>query len=122
MRVRSRWATAPPQCARPLDTLVVLPGDVAEWLRSGLQSRLHRFDSGRRLWDTARLSAQNGSSTALNGDLSGDYVVEDHRPDGCVLLRADLSVRVMLARHGECRLTPEEFEQHFGQLPTDGEG
>jgi hypothetical protein len=24
-------------------------GDVAEWLRSGLQSRLHRFDSGRRL-------------------------------------------------------------------------
>ena len=27
-----------------------LRGDVAEWLRSGLQSRLHRFDSGRRLW------------------------------------------------------------------------
>jgi hypothetical protein len=26
-----------------------LPGDVAEWLRSGLQSRLHLFDSGRRL-------------------------------------------------------------------------
>ncbi len=25
------------------------------------------------------------------------------------------------ARHGERRLTPEEFEQHFGQLPTDGE-
>src|SRR6188472_2076573 len=25
------------------------PGDVAEWLRSGLQSRVHRFDSGRRL-------------------------------------------------------------------------
>lgn len=24
-------------------------GDVAEWLRSGLQSRLSRFDSGRRL-------------------------------------------------------------------------
>ena len=23
---------------------------MAEWLRSGLQSRLHRFDSGRRLW------------------------------------------------------------------------
>jgi hypothetical protein len=25
-------------------------------------------------------------------------------------------------RHGERRLTPEEFEQHFGRLPTDGEG
>jgi hypothetical protein len=37
--------------ARRLDTLAVLfPGDVAEWLRSGLQSRLHRFDSGRRLY------------------------------------------------------------------------
>ena len=23
---------------------------------------------------------------------------------------------------GERRLTPEEFEQHFGGLPTDGEG
>jgi hypothetical protein len=26
-----------------------LRGALAEWLRSGLQSRLHRFDSGRRL-------------------------------------------------------------------------
>jgi hypothetical protein len=34
---------------RRLDTVVGLHGDVAEWLRSGLQSRLHRFDSGRRL-------------------------------------------------------------------------
>lgn len=24
--------------------------------------------------------------------------------------------------HGERRLTPEEFEEHFGHLPTDGEG
>ena len=29
-------------------------GAVAEWLRSGLQSRLHRFDSGRRLSSTTR--------------------------------------------------------------------
>ena len=26
-----------------------VPGAVAEWLRSGLQSRVHQFDSGRRL-------------------------------------------------------------------------
>jgi hypothetical protein len=31
-------------------------------------------------------------------------------------------MKAMLARHGERKLTPEEFEQHFGQLPTDGEG
>ena len=34
---------------RRVDTLLEPSGDVAEWLRSGLQSRLHRFDSGRRL-------------------------------------------------------------------------
>ena len=31
-------------------------GALAEWLRSGLQSRLHRFDSGRRLYWVARSS------------------------------------------------------------------
>ncbi len=39
-----------------------------------------------------------------------------------VLLRPDLSEDAILARHGERRLTPEEFEEHFGHLPTDGEG
>ncbi len=34
------------------------------------------------------------------------------------LLRSNPSVEAMLAPHGERRLTPE----HFGQLPTDGEG
>ncbi|HEV7943831.1 MAG TPA: helix-turn-helix transcriptional regulator [Solirubrobacteraceae bacterium] len=34
----------------------------------------------------------------------------------------DLSVGAMLARHGERELTSEEFERHFGHLPTDGEG
>ena len=31
-------------------------GALAEWLRSGLQSRLHRFDSGGRLWIRAESS------------------------------------------------------------------
>ena len=34
-------------------------GDVAEWLRSGLQSRLHRFDSGRRLSNGSRRQLRN---------------------------------------------------------------
>jgi hypothetical protein len=58
----------------------------------------------------------------LTGDMSGDYVVEDHRADGRLVLRPDLSVKAILARHGERELTAEEFEQHFGHLPTDGEG
>ncbi len=58
----------------------------------------------------------------LSGDLSGDYVVEERRPDGRVVLRPDLSVKAMLSRHREHELAPEDFEQHFGRLPTDGEG
>jgi hypothetical protein len=41
---------------------------VAEWLRSGLQSRVHRFDSGRRLFRLARkatLFGFPGDSRAL---------------------------------------------------------
>jgi hypothetical protein len=58
----------------------------------------------------------------LSGALSGDYVVEDRRPDGRVVLRPDLSVRAMLSRHDEHELTPNEFDRHFGKLPTDGSG
>lgn len=58
----------------------------------------------------------------LSGDLSGDYVVEDQHPDGRLVLRPDLSVRAMLARDGVRELTTEEFEQHFGEMATDGEG
>lgn len=34
----------------------------------------------------------------------------------------DLSAQAILARHGARPLTAEEFERHFGDLPTDGEG
>jgi hypothetical protein len=34
----------------------------------------------------------------------------------------DLSAKAILARHGERPLTAGEFERHFGDLPTDGEG
>jgi hypothetical protein len=34
----------------------------------------------------------------------------------------DLSVSAILARHGETPMSAENFELHFGHLPTDGEG
>lgn len=58
----------------------------------------------------------------LSGDLSGGYVVEDRRPDCRLVLRPDSSVKAMLSRVGERELTPDEFEEHFGSLPADGEG
>jgi hypothetical protein len=41
------------------------PGDVAEWLRSGLQSRLHRFDSGRRLLELLHIRCRNAEQMRL---------------------------------------------------------
>jgi hypothetical protein len=35
--------------------------------------------------------------------------------------RRDTSVEAILARSGEQRLDPQEFERHFGSLPTDDE-
>ena len=34
----------------------------------------------------------------------------------------ETSVESILARYGEQRLSAEEFEDHFGDLPRDGEG
>lgn len=34
----------------------------------------------------------------------------------------ETSVKSILARHGERRLSTEKFEDHFGDLPRDGEG
>jgi hypothetical protein len=34
----------------------------------------------------------------------------------------ETSVESILARHGEHRLSAEAFEDHFGDLPRDGEG
>lgn len=55
----------------------------------------------------------------LSGALSGHYVVEEQRADGRLVVRPDVSVPAILARHGERELTPEEFERHFGHLPGD---
>ncbi len=34
----------------------------------------------------------------------------------------ETSVESILARHGEQRLSSDEFREHFGDLPRDGEG
>lgn len=55
-----------------------------------------------------------------------DHLPEDRVDAALAALEAvegrDTSVEAILARHGEERVSPEEFEQHFGSLPTDAEG
>ena len=62
----------------------------------------------------------------LSGDRAGDYVIEEERPDGRLVLVPDLSVKAILARHGERKATPEEFAAFVAEygpfLPPDGEG
>jgi hypothetical protein len=52
-----------PEPAGRLTNLLPAPGAVAEWLRSGLQSRAHRFDSGRRLSRNPRMARRWAGSS-----------------------------------------------------------
>jgi hypothetical protein len=49
--------------------LMAALGAMAEWLRSGLQSRVHRFDSGWRLSHRSR-SGPGGIAQPVSGDPS----------------------------------------------------
>ncbi|MGO9447077.1 MAG: hypothetical protein ACLQQB_09480 [Solirubrobacteraceae bacterium] len=58
----------------------------------------------------------------LTGDRAGDYVVIDESPDGELTLVPDTSIATVRQRLGTEPMSAEEFEQHFGDLPTDDEG
>ena len=58
----------------------------------------------------------------LSGDINGEYVVKDEGPDGEITLVPDTSIAAVRQRLGTEPMTPEEFERHFGNLPTDDEG
>lgn len=55
-----------------------------------------------------------------------DHMPEDRIEAALAALEAvegrDSSVEAILARHGEQRLSSDEFERHFGSLPSDDEG
>jgi hypothetical protein len=68
------------EAARTACTLRRHPGAVAEWLRSGLQSRVHRFDSGRRLsWSREQLLGQQERSDRSERD-AGQTLCAFSRP------------------------------------------
>jgi hypothetical protein len=59
----------------------------------------------------------------LAGDITGDYLVDERLQDGRLVLRPDTGVEAIIERTGGGRrLTPQEFEQQFGHLPSDDEG
>ncbi len=58
----------------------------------------------------------------LSGDINGEYVVKDESPDGELTLVPDTSIAAVRQRLGTEPMSAEEFEEHFGDLPTDDEG
>jgi hypothetical protein len=86
---------------------------VAEWLRSGLQSRVHRFDSGRRLSGNGRTSLNGGAAAPrLRSRLSLLLVLV-----GAVALFAGL-----LAAHARIRFVENEDFADRAVDALEGEG
>jgi hypothetical protein len=58
----------------------------------------------------------------LSGDIAGDYLVVDRRPDGELRLVPDTSANAILRRLGHTPATLAEFEDEYGPVqPPDGE-
>lgn len=63
----------------------------------------------------------------LSGDIAGDYVVEDRRPDGRLILVPDTSAEALRARGASRSLTEREWQGFLAEygphmLPPDDEG
>jgi hypothetical protein len=66
--------TAYTKAAKRRAKLSRLRGALAEWLRSGLQSRLHRFDSGRRLSESPAQEGFSAAWVAIEGEACPECV------------------------------------------------
>lgn len=63
----------------------------------------------------------------LSGDIEGSFVIEEALPDGRFVVAPEwpsreTSADAILERADGERMSAEEFDKHFGDLPTDGEG
>ena len=58
----------------------------------------------------------------LSGDITGDYIVDEKGPGGELRLVPDTSISAIRQRLGTEPMTVEEFDRHFGDLPSDDEG
>ena len=63
----------------------------------------------------------------LSGDRAGEYVIEEERPDGRLVLARDTSVAAIRRRGGSRAMTPAEsaafWREHGPHMqPPDGEG
>ncbi len=67
------------------------------------------------------------SHVTLSGDIAGEYVIEEERPDGRLVLVRDTSITAIRRQLGTRAMTPSEFERFMAEhephmQPPDGEG
>lgn len=63
----------------------------------------------------------------LSGDRAGEYLIEEERPDGRLVLVRDTSIAAIRRRQGSRALSPAEFTRFMAEhgphmAPPDGEG
>ncbi len=63
----------------------------------------------------------------LSGDRTGEYVIEEERPDGRLVLVRDTSIAAIRKQLGTRAMTSAEFERFMAEhgphmQPPDGEG
>jgi len=78
-------------------------------------------------WHTELSMSDAELHVAISGDLDGDYVVEEQRPDGRLLIRPKRPTPAVLTRGSGWALSEQEFavflaEHRAHMLPADGEG
>lgn len=76
---------------------------------------------------SAMIPSMEQRHVKLSGDVEGSFVIEEALADGRFVVAPEwpskeTSADAILERAGGRRMTPEEFDKHFGDLPTDGEG
>ena len=91
----------------------------AQWTKTALD-----FSLERDLCHDFRMAQRH---VKLTGDVEGSYVIEESLADGRLVVAPEwpskeTSVEAILDRAGGERMSPEDFDKHFGHLPTDGEG
>jgi hypothetical protein len=58
----------------------------------------------------------------VSGAVNGRYLVAEKRPGGELTLVPDTSIEAVRERQGTEPMSPEQFAETFGKLPTDDEG
>ena len=90
-------------------------------LKSASEAQSRSLQKGRITCD--HLGMGKSAHVTLSGDIAGDYIVKDERPDGELTLVPDTSAEAILGWLGHTPATLADLESEYGPvLPADGEG